>query len=98
MSTYLITRHQGAVHWVKSQGIVVDEIIQHLELSSLKSGDVLIGTLPINLVAELGKIGVRYFHLTLNIPESLRGKELTLDEMNEVNAYLQEYRAEKVEA
>lgn len=57
---------------------------------------VLLGTLPINLVAELNTKGVRYFHLTLLLPPELRGREITQEIMKKLGAKMQEYKAIKI--
>ena len=92
---YLVTRHQGAKQWVEEQGIVIDELIVHLDATQLQSGDTVIGTLPINIVATLNNNGIRYFHLSLNLPANARGKELTADDMTRFGAKLEEYQAVK---
>ncbi|WP_071058852.1 CRISPR-associated protein Csx16 [Pelistega sp. MC2] len=97
MTCYFISRHQGAASWIQEQGLEIDQMLTHLDMNILKRGDTVVGTLPINLVAELTELGVRYLHLTLNMPESMRGKELSPEEMKQINAYLQEYQATKVE-
>src|SRR5207249_10984084 len=40
----------------------------HLDLSDVLPGDVLIGTLPVHLAAEVCSRGARYLHLTLLLP------------------------------
>lgn len=94
---YLVSRHQGAVAWSQQQGIVVDVIVSHIDISVIKPGDTVIGTLPINLAAEIQRLGGRYIHLSLEVPFEWRGVELTSDQLNEVGASLQEFRIEKME-
>lgn len=94
MTTYFISRHQGAKDWAQQQGIEVDQMLNHLELESIQPGDVVIGSLPINLVAELNQKGASYLHLTLVLPEHLRGKELSAADMQAAGAKLQQYRVE----
>ena len=61
-----------------------------------KEGDNVIGTLPINLVAEVNARGGHYFHLTLEIPADARGKELTANDMRQFGARLEGYYARKL--
>lgn len=56
----------------------------------LRTGNVVIGTLPANLVADVCDKGARYFHLTLDLPLVYRGRELSAAEMG---ARLEEYSA-----
>ena len=73
MTRYFVSRHPGAVTWAKRQGIHVDRIIDHLDIALIHSGDTVIGTLPVNLAAEVCRRGARYLHLSLNLPAELRG-------------------------
>ncbi len=93
---YLVSRHQGAVAWCQHQGIVVDSILPHIDISIIRMGDVVIGTLPINLAAEIQRLGGRYIHLSLDVPFEWRGVELTSEQLNEIGASLQEFRIEKM--
>lgn len=98
MTTYFITRHIGALDWAKEHGIDFDLHLTHLDDDmALKAGDVIIGTLPINIIAKINAIGVRYIHLSLNIPSHLRGVELTSQQLNdECQANLEEFTATKL--
>ena len=87
MTTYFVTRHKGAVEWARMQGI--DAIsMSHLDPARIKSGDTVIGTLPVHLAAEVCAQGGRYLHLTMTIPERMRGRELSALDMNELGALL----------
>ncbi|MBS9781634.1 MAG: CRISPR-associated protein Csx16 [Gammaproteobacteria bacterium] len=96
MTTYFISRHSGAKEWIITQGIPVDIIQSHLHIESINKGDTVIGTLPIQLVAEVCQRGAKYLHLTLNLPEHLRGRDLSVDDMNAIGATLEEFTAQKV--
>lgn len=97
MTTYFITRHPGAVDWAQSQGIHYDQHTEHLlAMDQLKAGDVVIGTLPINMVFELNSRGVRYQHLALDIPRELRGIELSAEQLSQCQARLEEYSVERL--
>ncbi|MGH8573355.1 MAG: CRISPR-associated protein Csx16, partial [Gammaproteobacteria bacterium] len=62
MSTYFVTRHRGARAWAAEEGIIIDETIEHLDPQALQPGDIVIGTLPVNLAAEVCARGGRYLH------------------------------------
>ncbi|MDA9557152.1 CRISPR-associated protein Csx16 [Vibrio sp.] len=82
MTITMITRHPASQIWMENKGIKVDRQIPHLfDVSEFGSGDTVIGILPINIIADLTKRGVNYWHFTTQIPESLRGKELSYDEL-----------------
>ncbi len=95
MTTYLVTRHPGAKAWVESEGIKVDYYLDHLEIDQVKKGDRILGSLPVNLVAELNAKGIRYFHITLPLPPELRGQEITSEIMKKLGAKMEEYKVEK---
>ena len=99
MKTYFVTRHAGAVDWARRQGHGGAVMLAHLDgatLAGLQAGDVVIGTLPVNLVAEAGRRGARYFHLVLDLPAEARGRDIGAQDMEVFGARLEEYRAERI--
>ena len=62
----------------------------------MRPGDVVIGTLPINLAAEVCVRGARYLHMSLDLPFEKRGLELSADEMQRFGARIEEYQVEKI--
>lgn len=96
MTTYFITRHMGAVDWAVSNKVMFDVHLTHLlSLDELQAGDTIIGTLPINIVAQINAVGVRYVHLSLQIPPHLRGVELSQEMLDECGASLEEFVVER---
>lgn len=91
MTTYFITRHQGALEWAQRQGIEAT-VLAHLDVAHIHPGDTVIGTLPVHIAAEICAIGATYLHLILDTPEHMRGHELTADEMTKYNAHLMEFK------
>lgn len=96
MTTYFISRHSGAVDWAESEGFHVDQRLAHFDVTIVQAGDNILGTLPINLVAEVNARGGHYFHLTLELPAEARGKELTADDMRHYGARLEGYAAQRL--
>lgn len=96
MSAYFISRHPGARDWAETQGLVVDEYVTHLDVTRVRSGDVVIGSLPVNLAAEACARGARYLHLSLDLPVDARGIELTAEVMRRYGARVEEFRVERV--
>jgi CRISPR-associated protein Csx16 len=96
MTTYFVSRHPGATAWAERQGLVVDRPVAHLDVAAVKPGDVVVGTLPVNLAAEVCARGGRYFNLSLNLPQAARGRELTARELDAFGACLEEYIVHKV--
>lgn len=94
--TLVVTRHAGAVEWLKAKGFSECEVIAHFAPIMVQSGDVVVGILPLNLVAEVNAKGGRFFALDMNVPSELRGVEMTAQLMDELGARLQEYRVEAI--
>ena len=92
MSIYFITRHIGALQWANQNHLNFDIHLPHLsDLEQLDIHDIVIGTLPINIVYALNQKGIRYIHLSLEIPPHLRGVELNVEQLNECKATLEEF-------
>ena len=91
MTTYFVSRHPGAVAWVLRQGIAVDHLIPHVDIMRLQPGDTVIGTLPVNLAAEVCKRGAHYLHLSLRVPAALRGVELSTEQLDSLGARLESF-------
>ena len=92
-----VSRHAGAKRWLKEEGIEVDVVVDHLDVEVVSAGDVVIGTLPLPLAAEVIRRGARYLHLHLPLTEQTRGLELDAAEMRRLGARLEEYRVERIE-
>lgn len=91
----VVSRHRGALDWLVRQGVSADQVLAHLSLECVRPGDVVVGTLPVHLAAELCARGARYFHLRVDLTFEQRGRELTAEEMESSSASLQEYRVER---
>jgi CRISPR-associated protein Csx16 len=90
---YLVTRHPGALDWLQSQIPEPYVLIGHLtDLNGIMPGDCVMGTLPLHLIAGVCVQGARFFHLDVDLPDHLRGVELTMQQLIELEAALVEYR------
>ena len=96
MTTFFVTRHEGAKAWAEEEGFSIDELIEHLNPAKIRPGDRVLGSLPVNLAAEVCARGGRYFHLRLVLPPEWRGRELTVADMHRFGAGLEEFRVEAV--
>ena len=97
MATYFISRHPAALAWVNTQNINIDHWLEHLlDLSVFVSGDVVLGTLPIQLVAALNQKGVKYGHFSLTVPPQWRGAELDLEQVLDCNPEITYFHVEQV--
>ncbi len=91
MMTFFISRHPGALEWAKCQGLKIDRCIVHLDPSEISSGDTVAGSLPVHLAAQVSARGARYLHLSVDLPEHARGRELTADELERFGARLESF-------
>jgi len=99
MKIILVSRHPASVKWIAQKGLRADKVLSHLDdavLQSLQLGDIVVGNLPIQLVAHINQLGARYYHFELNLPPNLRGAELTLEQLAQCHAKLTEYQAKKI--
>lgn len=94
MTARFVTRHAGAAEWARRQGITA-EIVAHLDIETVRPGDLILGTLPVSLAAEVCARGARYLHLDLDIPPEARGRELTADDMDALGAELVGYEVRR---
>ena len=92
MTTYFVTRHPGALEWAAGEGVIVDRVLAHFDPECIQPGDVVLGTLPINLAARVCARGGRYLHLSLEIPPEWRGRELSAADLRQCGARLEAYQ------
>lgn len=96
MTTWFVTRHPGALDWAKAAGVGFDEHVMHLDPTIIAPGDVVIGSLPVHLAAEVCARGARYLNLSLDLPAVLRGRELDAETLSGINARLEEYDVRRI--
>jgi CRISPR-associated protein Csx16 len=97
MTRWFISRHPGAIEWVKRRTFSIDRFVPHLELSEVRSGDEIFGTLPLELAAAVCRLGARFFAMSLSVPARQRGVDLTADDLEALKADFHEYRVIKME-
>ena len=97
MTVLFISRHPAALEWAEQEGIHFDRLLPHLELQEIAKGDVVIGSLPVNLAYEVCRRGARYRHLALDLTPGLRGIELSAEQMRQCQARLEEFMVTKTE-
>lgn len=96
MTIYFVTRHPGAQDWADAEGILIDQVIDHLDPAIIQPGDTLIGSLPVNLAAEVCARGGRYLHLSLDLRANLRGRELSAEQMCACGARIERYLVQRI--
>lgn len=98
MTTWFITRHPGAREWAAQQGLSIDRHVAHLDPAEVAPGDTVIGTLPVHLAAEICQRGARYLNLSLDLPASARGRELSSEELQACNVRLEAFNVAPIPA
>ena len=85
--TWIISRHSGAVEWIKSRGLD-GEVIEQFD-GIVVPGDTYVGTLPMPLIAKILDDDAEFILLVLpDLPREERGKELTSAMMDKFGAKL----------
>lgn len=92
MATVFVSRHPGAIEWAARHGIRVDRQLAHLDTETIRAGDRVIGSLPVNLAARVCELGAQYVHLSIDMPHEYRGRELDADQLERLGARLETYR------
>lgn len=91
MTTWFVSRHPGALEWMRQRGPVFDRHVPHFDFAQVQPGDTVIGTLPVNLAAQVCAAGARYVHLSIHLPAHWRGQELNAEQLDAAQARLQEF-------
>ena len=91
MTTWFVSRHPGALHWIQQHGPAFDRHVPHLDPAQVQPGDTVIGSLPVNLAAQVCERGASYWHLSLQLPAEARGRELGVQELLALGATLQRF-------
>ena len=86
-----VGRHPGAVEWVQRWGLRVNAHVEHLDITTIQAGDTVIGSLPVDKVAAVCRVGGEYYHLCIDIPSHLRGQELSADQLDACGATLRPF-------
>lgn len=95
MAVIFVSRHPGAQRWLEMQDTKVDYIVGHLEPGTVRPGDIVIGTLPVHLAAEVCRQGAQYWHLSMRVPPEWRGREFETEQMLRWQARLECFDIEK---
>ena len=81
MAVWFISRHKGAIDWIKQQSLQIDRFESHLNVDDIQADDTVIGTLPIHLAAKVCAKGAKFYFLSVNVSQDQRGMELTAEEL-----------------
>ena len=76
---------------MQRHGPAFDCHVAHLNPAQVQAGDTVIGTLPIQLAAQICTRHAAYWHLSLEVPADKRGQELSVRELENLGASLQRF-------
>lgn len=93
MKTIIVSRHPATVDLLTKKLTHIDRIEKTLPLNDLKKGDCIYGNLTAHLIAQVNQKGARYFHVLLNLPLELRGKELNAEDLEKLTPQIAEISA-----
>lgn len=94
-TTWLVSRHAGAQEWLlRRYPRAESRIVAHLDVTAVQNGDRVIGTLPVQAIADICARGATYIHLTIPMAPVHRGRELDADELDALGATLECFHAE----
>lgn len=92
----VVTRHAAAQNIItKMFPDYQIEVREHYKAGDETGFEMVVGILPINLVADLNAKGVRFQMLTMSIPAELRGVELTEEQMAACGVKLEEFEVKR---
>lgn len=91
MTIWFVSRHPGALEWMRRKGPRFDRHVLHLDPDDVEPGDTVFGSLPVNLAAEICLRGASYWDLSLCLPYAARGRELTVEELERYSARLERF-------
>ena len=96
MTTYFVSRHPGALEWRRQTQVPFDHHLPHLDIAQIHPGDTVIGSLPVNLAAEVCAKGAVYRHLSLKINANDRGRELSAAELDAYEVNIVTYEIKEI--
>lgn len=88
MKKFYVSRHPGALEWLGEVAGVDGIPVSHLDLAGVSLGDMVYGTLPVDMVADVCAKGAVYIHIRMNLRSEQRGKELSKQDMYDNGASL----------
>ena len=92
MRTYLVTRHAGAVEWLKHRlGVPEVLVLPHLENIHFQAGDKVCGVLPLSWAERICAQGAEAHVVSVEVPPMLRGQEMSATQLDALGARLVRY-------
>lgn len=87
----LVTRHQALIEYFEELGIKFDKVISHATEEDVRGNDVY-GILPLHLASFTNTVT----SIDMNIPAEMRGKELSLTNIETYFTGMSTYQVKKI--
>lgn len=87
----LVTRHEALVEYFEELGIKFDKVISHATEEDVRGNDVY-GVLPLRLASFTNTVT----SIDMNIPAEMRGKELSLTDIETYFTGMSTYQVKKI--
>lgn len=87
----LVTRHEALVEYFSNMGITFDKVITHATAEDVTGNDVY-GVLPLRLASFTNTVT----SIDMNLPAEMRGKELSLTDIETYFTGMSTYKVEKI--
>ena len=81
----IVTRHPAVVEWLSSRGIT-GRVVSHASIADVMGKEVY-GVLPLRLAAAAKIVHT----IDMDVPADMRGKELTIEDMDRYGARINSY-------
>lgn len=87
----LVTRHETLVEYFSNMGITFDKVIAHATAEDVTGNDVY-GILPLHLASLANTVTT----IDMNLPVEMRGKELSLSDIETYFTGMSTYQIKKI--
>ena len=87
----LVTRHPALVEYFANMGLIFDKVITHATAEDVTGNDVY-GVLPLRLASFTNTVT----SIDMNIPAEMRGKELSLTDIETYFTGMSTYQVKKI--
>ena len=87
----LVTRHEALVRYFTNMGITFDKVVSHATEEDVCGNDVY-GVLPLHLASLANTVT----SIDMNIPAEMRGKELSLTDIETYFTGMSTYQVKKI--
>lgn len=87
----LVTRHEALVEYFSNIGLTFDKVITHATADDVTGNDVY-GVLPLHLASLTNTVTT----VDMNLPAEMRGKELSLTDIETYFTGMSTYKVEKI--